>query len=515
MSLGTELTKIEWTRIGLGKNSMTRASNDKKVLIEQNYAILERLLLKLIHYRANMSGDSRQPFSNKFKRFSKYLCYTRKAMSPKRDLKIPVELTHRAFVASEIKNSGKLLIVVKKQLYMFVRRIAALYGGVYYHNFKHATHVALSANKLMDILMNCEYPSNEDEKKWSDLDTGKTRVKKMKKSPKRKDFSGLKMSQRRALDEFKRSTNTFGISTDPLAQFGLVFSALVHDVEHKGLPNAQLVKEEDKLAAIYQNKSVAEQHSTAIAFSILAEPCFEELRGAIYTNSRECQRFRELVVDLLFCTDISGSDRILIGKEKWDTAFSKDSTSHMESTHHRRQSEPTRKIYKGAYALQMVGSSVYNSSSNFVKPSIKNMRASVSLEQIMQLADVAHLSQDWSVFVKWNKNLYDELWAANVANRGFDPSTNWYEGQISFFDNYVIPLCTRINECGLFGVEGASFLHNAMKNKERWRIEGEKLSRYMTNNVSYVIPNIEAECDHECIPSLKSISKPLKFTRAA
>ena len=34
--------------------------------------------------------------------------------------------------------------------------------------------------------------------------------------------------------------HTFGITSDPLTQFACVFSALIHDVDHAGVPNAQL-----------------------------------------------------------------------------------------------------------------------------------------------------------------------------------------------------------------------------------------------------------------------------------
>lgn len=34
-----------------------------------------------------------------------------------------------------------------------------------------------------------------------------------------------------------------GISSDPLSQFAVVFGALIHDVDHVGVSNAQLIKE--------------------------------------------------------------------------------------------------------------------------------------------------------------------------------------------------------------------------------------------------------------------------------
>ena len=60
--------------------------------------------------------------------------------------------------------------------------------------------------------------------------------------------------------EASRNDFAYGITSDPLTQFASVFSALVHDVDHSGAPNNQLVKEGGMLAIRYNNKSVAEQN---------------------------------------------------------------------------------------------------------------------------------------------------------------------------------------------------------------------------------------------------------------
>jgi 3'5'-cyclic nucleotide phosphodiesterase len=45
----------------------------------------------------------------------------------------------------------------------------------------------------------------------------------------------------------------------PTARLDL--AALIHDVDHQGIPNFVLVQEKSPLAAKYNNKSVAEQNS--------------------------------------------------------------------------------------------------------------------------------------------------------------------------------------------------------------------------------------------------------------
>jgi len=90
-----------------------------------------------------------------------------------------------------------------------------------FHNFEHACHVQLSMIKLLKRIVSPELGVSE-----SDL-----------------------------------HDHSYGITSDPLTQFAVVFSALIHDVDHYGVSNGQLIKENAPVAAVYKNKSVAEQNS--------------------------------------------------------------------------------------------------------------------------------------------------------------------------------------------------------------------------------------------------------------
>lgn len=39
-----------------------------------------------------------------------------------------------------------------------------------------------------------------------------------------------------------------------------------------------------------------------------------------------------------------------------------------------------------------------------------------------------------------------------------DPTPNWYEGEIRFFDGYVIPLAQKLGDCGMLGASGDEYL---------------------------------------------------------
>jgi hypothetical protein len=83
---------------------------------------------------------------------------------------------------------------------------------------------------------------------------------------------------------------SFGINSDPLTQFACVFAALIHDLDHQGVPNNQLVQEGTALAARYQNRSVAEQNSVDIAWSVFMRSEFAHLREAVCSNVDEMKR---------------------------------------------------------------------------------------------------------------------------------------------------------------------------------------------------------------------------------
>ena len=59
-------------------------------------------------------------------------------------------------------------------------------------------------------------------------------------------------------------------NTDPLTQFACAYSALIHDVQHPGVPNARLMLEDPEVAEYYKGRSVAEQRSFDIAWELLS-----------------------------------------------------------------------------------------------------------------------------------------------------------------------------------------------------------------------------------------------------
>merc|ERR1711865_36680 len=314
-------------------------------------------------------------------------------------------------------DSAKLNPKAVSQLRDYVTKIASYYHADNgFHNFQHASHVIMSTVKLLQRI------ATPDVKK-RDCETDK--------------------------DYFNY---TFGISHDPLTKFAIVFSALIHDVDHQGVSNFQLAKEKDPMAVENDNKSVLEQHSLDLAWSLLSESSFKELRGCIYSTQEEYNRFRQLSVNCVLATDIFDKEMKSFRDSRWEKAFK---PSHEDSI--------TR-------------------SQNYDD---WNRKATITIECIIQASDVAHTMQHWHVYQRWNLCLFKEMHQAFMEGRSDkDPALGWYDGELWFFDNYIIPLATKLQECEVFGVTCDEFLDFANENRNEWSVKGREIVAQMLDDIT-------------------------------
>jgi 3'5'-cyclic nucleotide phosphodiesterase len=212
-----------------------------------------------------------------------------------------------------------------------------------------------------------------------------------------------------------------------MASFAIVFSALIHDVDHVGCSNVQLAKEQPSLGLRYRNQSIAEQNSIDISWDLLMESRFDNLRRVIFGNQEGLMRFRQFIVNLVLATDIFDKELNDLRKQRWIKAFSENNDLSCP----REQAD---------------------------------RKATIVIVHLMQASDVSHTMQHWQVYRKWNKLLFQEMYSAYKAGRmGVNPSEFWYEGEIKFFDNYIIPLANKLKECNVFGVSSDEYLNYAGK----------------------------------------------------
>ena len=220
------------------------------------------------------------------------------------------------------------------QLRDYVTTIASMYRDNPFHNFEHASHVTMSTNKLLKrvLIRDAEHTEGVNAVDLHDY--------------------------------------TYGITSDPLTQFSLIFCALIHDVDHSGVSNFQLIAEQSTLARLYKNKSVAEQNSVDLAWDLLMDPIYIDLRKAIYTTEAEMKRFRQLVVNIVLATDIFDKDMKAIRESRWGKAF-------QYATEEDEAPEPY--LEKQEHALSTIDGI--------------NLKATIVMEHLIQASDVAHTMQ--------------------------------------------------------------------------------------------------------------------------
>ena len=81
--------------------------------------------------------------------------------------------------------------------------------------------------------------------------------------------------------------------------------------------------------------------------------------------------------------------------------------------------------------------------------------------------------QHWHIYTKWNERLFREMYHAYQQGRlENDPSIAWHQGELGFFDFYIIPLAKKLFKCGVFGVQSDEFLNYAEINRKEWEKKG-------------------------------------------
>jgi hypothetical protein len=293
----------------------------------------------------------------------------------------------------DAKSSSRIIEPkVVSELKNYVTGIATMYRDTPFHNFEHASHVTMSVTKLLSRVS-------------TDPDDDENEA----------DFAN-------------------NINSGALTQLAVVFSALIHDVDHSGVPNARLVAEGAPVAVMYDCKSVAEKNSIAVAWDFLMRPEFSELRACI----GNLERFHDLVTKAVLATDIVDKELKVERNARWETVFSE--------------------------------------SSNPVSNANNHLKATIVLEHMIQAADVCHTMQHWHIYQKWNERLFCEMWRAYKAGRAeTNPADSWYRGELGFFDFYIIPLAKKLSDCGVFGVSSDENLMYAIENRREWELKGQEV----------------------------------------
>ena len=392
----------------------TRLSNRLERLVAWNIDILEQLLKKTVTRRRALQRRSATAKWSKTNQKGTVLDEVQEVIKlPEYDGK---------YCDTNAASSVVLSPQVRSQLREYVTAIALMYPDNPFHNFQHASHVGMSVAKLLSRIIAPDIALQGQE---------------------------------------QLHDHTYGITSDPLTQFACVFSALVHDADHPGVPNSQLVKEGTDMAKLYNGKCIAEQNSINLAWDLLLQDKYSILRHTICRTQQEAVRFRQLVVNAVCATDIMDKDLKTARNKRWDKAFSNDRPSPLPEVNLTGEiSNFDKVILQGRKRDKMIDQT--------------NRKATIVIEHIIQASDVAHTMQHWHIYIKWNERLYAEMYKAYTQGRAEkDPTESWYEGEMGFLDFYVIPLAQKLAECGVFGVSSDEYLNYAIMNRSEWEKKGK------------------------------------------
>ena len=237
-------------------------------LVSYNAEVMITLLKKIIARRSAVHDDFKELGNSTGGRI---------ALDEMREVIQMPAYNDEAVIKMASDSSVEIPEQVRTEMRGFLHRIAETYLDNPFHNFMHASHVAMSANKLLKRIVmpeEVDYRSNSNQSKVQKV-----------------------LGIARDLHE-----HTLGISSDPVTQFAVVFAALIHDAGHTGVPNFILAQEEPETAEKYKNKSIAEQRSIDIAWDILMEDGFENLRRCMFLTAAELKHFRQLIVNCVMAT---------------------------------------------------------------------------------------------------------------------------------------------------------------------------------------------------------------------
>ncbi len=348
------LSVQDWNNLGEGEDSNVATPKEKEACVER---ITSLLVVRIV---AVLSADSNE----------------------QHDLSTS-GICRKALIDNRPWHPDKINGNVLQQLRRFVRFILENYRDVPFHNFQHAYHVVISANKIMDLMLT--------------LDSD--------------DF----------LDG--KPPPAFGLRHDPVALMALLFAALIHDVDHKGISNRQLALEEHPLAVSYNDNSINEQRSLQLAFEELLRDKYVDLRSVMFPKDIDYRFFRSTVVNAVLSTDIASPERSQLNKSKWKEAFGMERGDDFEETSER---VPRRGSMVSNISMPRVGGSGFRSSRRGSNASQNSMVSDVTFDSYTKMLRARHLTNS-------SQKQDDDSYANNRIRSG-KPVYNMEDSITSFVD---------------------------------------------------------------------------------
>jgi hypothetical protein len=84
-----------------------------------------------------------------------------------------------------------------------------------------------------------------------------------------------------------------------------------------------------------------------------------------------------------------------------------------------------------------------------------------------------------------------------------DPSEKWYQGELNFYDFYLIPLAQKMKDCWrVFGISQSEFSQYASSNRLEWSMKGYEVVSNMKRRATETVNRrlLDGSSKTECIP---------------
>ena len=135
------------------------------------------------------------------------------------------------------------------------------------------------------------------------------------------------------------------------------------------MTNAVLIKEQDKMVTTYQEQSIHEQASINLAFETLMHSKYSDLRRMLFATKEEFNRFRQIVINCVLATDILDERVMARQNVRWGCLFRDQEDEDAED----------EDISTSEYEPENEG----------------DQKASVVIERLLLVSDIAHTMQHW------------------------------------------------------------------------------------------------------------------------
>lgn len=208
--------------------------------------------------------------------------------------------------------------------------------------------------------------------------------------------------------------------------FAALIAAAIHDFDHPGINNNFLIKTQNYLAVLYNDRSVLENIHCSSVFELMKNPAYDILASLTEDQRKE---IRDTIIEMVLATDMSLHTKYF-GRMK-------------------------AKLQEGA--------SFYNREDQLLALSIA-----------LKVADISNCARPHDIYMKWGGRVSDEFYLQGDRERylslpcspfmdRFNPSLA--KGQISFIMYIIIPFFEQVGE---FLPDMKFSVEFAEKNKQYW-----------------------------------------------